>query len=256
MRKVPLPEREKQICRRLKIIRKQLGLSEEAAASRVGIARERWHNYERLRTPLRCDLALRICRQLIISEEWLATGSFKLIEEAASKAGIGSDASLHQFYIRSLVDLQAEPEYLHVPPGQLFSEAFRTILSAKYALLVQRFFHAPRIVFRDSDDDTLLIEYLSVLNQRWLKLLRNEALRVSGDSALACRTFLRGQFEFGTVFFKRMMGWSTPEITQSQFDFLRAIATDPTCPVGPLHTRAPAVVAVQSRKKREAVRPA
>jgi transcriptional regulator with XRE-family HTH domain len=236
MRKTSLPEREKQICRRLKELRGRLGFSEEAIANRAGISRNRWHNYEMLRSPLKCDVALRICRQLIVSEEWLATGAFKLSEQAAVTHRVRLDSKLHDIYFRNLVDLQAEPEYLDVSPGQLFSNAFPTVLAHKYAELVKLNFHFPRLVVRDSDGDDLLTSYLIVLNDRWLKLLQNESIRLSRGQGLVRRSFLRAQVDFGLVLFKRFMGFQTPEVFEARYNFLSAIANDASCPVGPLHS--------------------
>ena len=60
--------------KRLREAREFLGLSQPAFAAQIDISRERLANYETSRTPLPCDLALRICSQFIIGERWLATG--------------------------------------------------------------------------------------------------------------------------------------------------------------------------------------
>lgn len=54
--------------------RRELGLSQAELAARVGITRERLAGYEKGRGCLRCGIAFDICRNLVISEEWLATG--------------------------------------------------------------------------------------------------------------------------------------------------------------------------------------
>src|SRR4051794_16855259 len=69
-----LPKRESEICSRLRAARESLSVSQEEFARQVGITRQRLASYEEMRAPLRADLALRICRQFILSEHWLATG--------------------------------------------------------------------------------------------------------------------------------------------------------------------------------------
>ncbi len=54
--------------------RREAGLSQNMLAKRVGITRERLAGYEKGRGCLRCGIAFDICRNLVISEKWLATG--------------------------------------------------------------------------------------------------------------------------------------------------------------------------------------
>ncbi len=74
MKKRQLPKREFEICSRLKEIREELHLGQKEFGQQVGMTRERIASYEAARAPLRYDLALKICRQFIISEKWLAIG--------------------------------------------------------------------------------------------------------------------------------------------------------------------------------------
>jgi DNA-binding XRE family transcriptional regulator len=238
-----LPARELAICARLKEARERLlGETQAAFASRVGISRERLLSYELARVPLRCELALRICRCAIISEEWLATGRTKSAQRAAAERGIEErDApSLRPFFLRQCVDLTAEPEYHEIAPGTLFSDAFDRTLASVYERLVREFFFLPRIDLRDSDPLQLIQEYLKVVMQRWTRLTENEAIRLNRNPALARRSFFRSFVEVGAVLFKRYMGYSTPEIAETRFDFLRAIANDTSAAIGPLHSTAPA----------------
>jgi transcriptional regulator with XRE-family HTH domain len=62
------------VLKRIREARDFLGLSQPAFAEQIEISRERLANYETARTPLPCDLAMRICNQFILSERWLATG--------------------------------------------------------------------------------------------------------------------------------------------------------------------------------------
>jgi transcriptional regulator with XRE-family HTH domain len=59
---------------RIASARNELGLSQLLLAERVGITRERLAGYEKGRGCLRCGIALELCRNLVISEKWLATG--------------------------------------------------------------------------------------------------------------------------------------------------------------------------------------
>ncbi len=64
----------KKIGRRIAHERKVLGLTQSLLAERVEISRGRLASYEEGRGSLRCGIAFDICRNLIISEKWLATG--------------------------------------------------------------------------------------------------------------------------------------------------------------------------------------
>jgi transcriptional regulator with XRE-family HTH domain len=234
MRKTPIPDSEKRIGRRLKELRLMLGLSEKSAARLAGITPHLWHSVEMQRAPLKCHVGFRICRQLIVSEEWLATGGFAQLEECAAKRSIGKSRELDKFYFRQCVDLQAEPEFLDLQPGTFFSSAYQSMKS-KYGALADAHFYLPRLVIRDADADELLIRYLSVINERWLWLLENEARRTSRGQGSVRRQFLRCQVEIGSVLFKRFMGFETPEIKGHAYDYLRALAADSKHPVGPIH---------------------
>lgn len=54
-----------------------MGLTQSELASRIGITMARLANYEDGRGCLRCGIAFDICRNLVISEKWLATGTGK-----------------------------------------------------------------------------------------------------------------------------------------------------------------------------------
>lgn len=240
MRRTTLPKVEKNICHRLKKLRAALGMSEEAAAEAAGISKHLWHNYEVLRAPIRCDVALRICRELIISEEWLATGTFDLVEAEAVRRKIGRGQELHEFYLRQSLDLQAEPEFLQIRPGTLFSEAYQSVLAAKYDNLIRVHFYNPRLVMRDSDGDDLLNRYLVVITQRYLRMLQNEANRHARGVQVVRRTFVGAQVRFAEVLFKRFMDFPTPEIANPEYDFLRVITKYEDAPIGPIHANKPA----------------
>jgi len=64
----------KEVGSRIASERKALGLTQTQLAERIEITRGRLASYEDGRGCLRCGIALDICRNLVISEWWLATG--------------------------------------------------------------------------------------------------------------------------------------------------------------------------------------
>lgn len=108
-----MTDAEAAICSRLKQIRERSDWSQEALACELGISRDKLASVEYGRTPLRYDLARRICDQLNISIVWLAAG-----------------------YGLPDVPLQIADE-LHsvIPPKLLLSDAFETFISRKLSIL-------------------------------------------------------------------------------------------------------------------------
>ncbi len=104
--KASLPEREKLICRRVRVARELRGKTQQACADLTGIERSTLANYEAEITPVRFDQAKRICYRLNINQVWLATG-----------------ANPYAPYF----DLSPNLEFL-IKPNALFSEAFDTVL--------------------------------------------------------------------------------------------------------------------------------
>jgi len=64
----------KEVGARIANERKALGLTQSQLAERIGISRGRLASYEDGRGCLRCGIAFNICRNLVLSEQWLATG--------------------------------------------------------------------------------------------------------------------------------------------------------------------------------------
>jgi transcriptional regulator with XRE-family HTH domain len=234
-----LTSRDAAICERLRLAREELGITQAEVSRQIGISRDRIVNYESGRSPLRYDIALRICRQLIISEEWLATGTFKLIERAAKRQRTpvaGSKAEivdLHPIFRRQCVDLLSEPVFHEVPPGTLFGDAFDHYLSAVYERLVNAHFYFPRIVFRDSDSTQLALNYVAVLAKRWMILLENEARRRNLNPSLAVRSFLLALTQAGWYIHSHYVGSNAKQLPP-QLEWLRVIVTQPGNPIGPL----------------------
>ena len=72
--KSPLPEREKQVCARLRLARRAAGLTLSAISRSLEISRETLKNYEYGRALVRFDLGQRISQVLNCNQRWLATG--------------------------------------------------------------------------------------------------------------------------------------------------------------------------------------
>ena len=176
--------RQDQICLRLKEVRELLGVSLSTFAEGVSISKDRLASYEQCRAPLRVELALRLCRRWVISEEWLATGEFAAFEETARKRGAIPPGKhdlgpLRSMAVRQCVDLFSDGLWQSAAPGSLFSGVYDSLLSDQYRKLVGQFFYVPRIVFHDDRPEpelatTLLLAY----SDRWSKLIENESHRV------------------------------------------------------------------------------
>jgi transcriptional regulator with XRE-family HTH domain len=233
VRRTQLSKREIQICHRLRKLRERVGITQAHCAGRIGIERSTLVNYELGKTPLRYEIALRFCRELIVSEEWLATGRFDACRSAAIRHGLKREsnlANLDFIFFRQCVDLLSEPASLHVAPGTLFSEAYDRILAPKYQQLVDEFFYHPRICFTDSDSPELGLEWLNVINTRYLSMVRNEAIRKGESPARAWRVFMRNLFELCDMAFRKSMGFNLAEGTKEALTWLQSPAGDPAHP--------------------------
>jgi transcriptional regulator with XRE-family HTH domain len=70
----PLPDNEKEICRRVAAIRRFKGLNQTELARRVGLTRDQLANIEAMRVALKFGTALAICRAIDINPNWLYSG--------------------------------------------------------------------------------------------------------------------------------------------------------------------------------------
>jgi transcriptional regulator with XRE-family HTH domain len=73
-RKNPVPERERQICQRLRLVRKEKRLSQVAFADMLGIDSSLLASYEHARVPIRYEFADRLCCIFRVCQRWLAGG--------------------------------------------------------------------------------------------------------------------------------------------------------------------------------------
>lgn len=227
------------ICKRLRSARERLGLGQAEVARQLGITRERLLIYEYCRAPLRADLALGFCRQFVISEEWLATGEYLALRDAALPRGLAETDSLEEmpeFFFRQCVDLRSEALNAGVPVGALFSEAFAKYLAPVYRKLVAEFFYIPRVCMLDSDNPEIVQNFLATCVARWLRLLENEAVACRVDAGRVRREFLRVLYEAGLLYFIRFMGQPTPEVQTPQYRTLQVLVMNPEMPIGSLHS--------------------
>ncbi|MDB6068632.1 MAG: hypothetical protein JWR26_4840 [Pedosphaera sp.] len=104
-----MPAREVEICKRLRLYREKLQLSQVAFAREAGLDSSKLASYEHARAPLRYGAAFKIISAFLISPQWLASD-------------IGP--------ISSSVTLPS-PEELGVNPEDLFSAVFDRKLSKK-----------------------------------------------------------------------------------------------------------------------------
>jgi DNA-binding XRE family transcriptional regulator len=134
------------IANRLRQAREGLGTSQTEFAAQISISRDRLASYEDGRAVLRCDVALRVCRQFFISEFWLATGA---ANEQQSKAQRTVDFS--DLDARLTMALAVESAALACPPGYSFADGFDPFLRQPYARLVAQQKGFPRIKPLPSD---------------------------------------------------------------------------------------------------------
>jgi len=71
-----LPDREIEICRRVREIRTKALGSQSAFSELVGISRSRLVSYEECRAPVRYDLGKQICYRCNVNQRWFATGAY------------------------------------------------------------------------------------------------------------------------------------------------------------------------------------
>ncbi|HXT10907.1 MAG TPA: helix-turn-helix transcriptional regulator [Candidatus Angelobacter sp.] len=231
MRKSKLSPKDIEICKRFLAAREMLGRSQSDVASQLSLKHTTLQNYERCRTPLRFEVALRFCRQFIVSEEWLATGKYAACWAAAPlygvKPGPGKEHFEKLIFRRQCVDLLSEPATLHVRPGTLFGDAYE-ILSAHYRRLVAEHFFLPRIVVTDSDIPELGVNFLTVVNERFIAMLANESPRRDLPRSAGWRRYTRFACFASQTIFRRMMMFplSARDMDSEDMNWLRYISTD------------------------------
>ena len=240
VRQTKLSKRDIAICKRIREARLWLGLTQEACAEQLNIERSTLANYETARTPLRYEIALRFARQMIISEEWLATGRFIACEKAASLRGQKPDTTKEwqevrtKIFRRQAMDLLSEPLSRQIPHGTLYGDAYDKFLAAKYSELVAHFYYSPRIVLSDSDSPAMGVNLLTALNERLILSLGQIALSSNKQPAALTRCFVRCVFEATDLIFKKIGGVALTDSYLKNLEWLRYCVSDPTAKIGPL----------------------
>jgi len=189
------------------------------------------------RTPLRFDVALRFCRQFIISEEWLATGKHDLFHEAMLAKKIGNKAAGEIWpefdkviSIRQSLDLLSEPAAIHIKPGCLFSVAFDQIFKNRYREIAFQHDLLPRIILSDADKPEIAINLLKAINERFIALLINDANARQKASASYWREYTMRVFEVSDLAYRTVRNSPlTPKFIE-QFDWLRKIFSIASAP--------------------------
>jgi len=183
-------DREKQIgeiANRLRQAREGLGVTQTEFADQISISRDRLATAEDGRSVLRCDVALRACRQFFISEFWLATGA---INEKEAKAGHRTDFGNRD--ARLTMALAVEQAALACPPGCSFADGFDPYLRRAYCQLAGEQKGLPRVAPLPSDGpdypknaiNCLILFWHSELSpDQWEKFF--PALVASGQSTFA-----------------------------------------------------------------------
>jgi transcriptional regulator with XRE-family HTH domain len=147
------PKSEADVGRRLKDARERLALTQQAFADQLGITKKRLASYEELRVGLRYDLALRICRQFIISEKWLATGKGNW---------------------RALMDLSSDPVVNRVAIDEPFRRAYTTHLSSVYEQLCSRNNGQIQIRLNEGENEHFIVNLFLYFLDYWVSSLRRE----------------------------------------------------------------------------------
>lgn len=151
--KSKLPKREKEICQRFRLVRERLRFTQEEFAEQLQISRARLASYEEQRVPIRWEIALRTCKQFIVSERWLATGA--------------GAADWRQ--TMSLID---DSLCRYTAPSLLFSSAFDQILGARFKELAQLHRGKIFLTLTEAVTPTMARNIFSLYLDLWLDRLK------------------------------------------------------------------------------------
>ncbi|TAL06145.1 MAG: XRE family transcriptional regulator [Verrucomicrobia bacterium] len=163
-----------QIARRVREVREKLRLTREEFASQLAIKTDRIASYEDARVAIRFDIALRLCRQFLVSEKWLATGR--------ENAGNDELIFLHKG-TRNCMSLELEPETRAIPPDTLFSAAYDSILGKLFEKIAAGHPFYPRVFVTLADKDSLVTNALTAITEDCIRDLPSE-LKVEYASAV------------------------------------------------------------------------
>lgn len=209
-----LAKGEIEICRRFRDARENVAkVTSSECARLLGIERSTLANYEFARTALRFDIALRFCRQFIISEEWLATGRYDLFHEQVAREGIIAHLPAQNWQefdriisIRQSMDLLSDPSFIHIKPGALFSSAWTQILENRYRELLAGWWFIPRLNLSDDDRPEVGFNYLQAINERHVALLVNDAASLKTKPVTLRRAYIWYSIVCGITAFRILRG--------------------------------------------------
>jgi DNA-binding XRE family transcriptional regulator len=160
-----LLDRDKQlagIANRLRQAREGIGATQTEFAGQISISRDRLASYEDGRAVLRCDVALRLCRQFFVSEFWLACGAANDAQFKAQRRIAFSDLDA-----RLTMALAVEPAALACPPGFSFGDGFDPFLRQRYTTLAADQNGFPRIKPLPSDGPEYFKNALNCMMDFW-----------------------------------------------------------------------------------------
>lgn len=236
--KCQLSKRDTEICRRIRELRENVGVTQSECAKQIGIDRGTFVNYESGRTPLKFDVALRLCRQFIFSEEWLATGRFEACRDAAKKQGeFGKNGWNYLekiIYLRQCMDLLSEPITNHIPPGMLFSSAYDNYLASRYLELILDNYYLPRVILNDWDNEELGINLMKMLDERFIKIIKNEALRVGKKTGLFQLWYIKRSVQVKDLLYRKFMGMPIDNAYLQEFSWLKNLVVNSDALVAPI----------------------
>ena len=148
-----LPEREQDICGRLRRARELFGYTQAKFAQKCGMSRDRLASYEQGRAPLRVDVALRVCRRFEISEEWLAAG---------------------RGYLQPCLQFNPDDYGGKVRLGALFSEAFDSTFERDVNAQFGKVFGDGRVFLHEDDRPAMFRKLLRFLCEQWISAIPPE----------------------------------------------------------------------------------
>lgn len=182
--------REVEISTRLREVRHFLRISQEEFARQVGVPRDRLASYEACRAPLKCWFALKVCRQFVVSERWLATGTgyddraFRFGESAAT---------------RKCLSLEREPRIQEIPDNSLFSEAYDQHIAPVEGELAVKYLLFGRFVYDDDDNIDLLKNWLAHYCDMFLARLPKRGLVAYVSDLINAGYLLQHEHEIGSL---------------------------------------------------------
>lgn len=233
-----LPKREVSVCSRVKEARERLGLDQTEAARRVGVQTHVLSSVEKFRSPLRFEVALRFCRELMINEEWLATGGTASLDEALrSMVPKANVAAWEKIFFRTPLNLQNHPAAKAIEPRTRFSDAFSQHFLPLVPALSKANWLIPSLSPGEYDRSEFRAEYLAALVERWRSIIQFQATD-KGVPVSALRLVETDLVDDITkaamLIFFRSMGLPTPQQSHAEFGFIRTIAADDHTPIGTL----------------------